>query len=141
MTENRSYNTKSRKYILEFLKQNCDTTVAVSDILDYLGSKGISVNFTTVYRYLNKLTREREVIKLADEGGQRAVYQFIGHKNSCDEHIHIQCTKCGKLEHVECEFMEHIKSHFYKDHGFTIKCDGSIIYGVCADCENKIEKN
>ena len=40
MTENRSYNTKSRKYILEFLKQNCDTTVAVSDILDYLIGEG-----------------------------------------------------------------------------------------------------
>lgn len=140
MTENRSYNTKSRKYILEFLKQNRDTTVAVSDILDYLSGKGISVNFTTVYRFLNKLTLERKVIKLSDEGGQRAVYQFIGHKNSCKDHIHIQCTKCGKLEHIECDFMEHIKNHLYEEHGFTIKCDGSILYGICGDCKNKIKK-
>ncbi len=141
MTENRSYNTKSRQYILDFLKQNSQTTVAVSDILEYLGSKGISVNFTTVYRYLNKLTQEREVIKLADDGGQRSVYQFIGNKNSCDEHIHIQCTECGRLEHVECDFMEHIKAHFYEGHGFTIKCDGSVIYGICSYCEKKNKKN
>ena len=140
MTENRSYNTKSRQYILDFLKQNSDTTVSVSDILEYLCNMGVSVNFTTVYRYLNTLTREREVIKLTDESGQRSVYQFIGHKTGCEEHIHIQCTECGKLEHVDCEFMEHIKAHFYKDHGFTIKCDGSIIYGICADCEKKNKK-
>ena len=140
MTENRSYNTKSRQFILDFLKQNSDTTVSVSDILEYLGNLGVSVNFTTVYRYLNKLTREREVIKLTDENGQRSVYQLIGHKNGCDEHIHIQCTECGKLEHVECEFMEHIKSHFYEGHGFIIKCEGSIIYGICADCGKKNKK-
>lgn len=140
MTENRNYNTKSRKYILEFLKQNCDITVAVSDILDYLSGKGISVNFTTVYRYLNKLTRERKVIKITDESGHRAVYQLTGHKMDCDEHIHIQCTECGKLEHIECDFMEHIKTHLHEGHGFTIKCDGSILYGVCNDCKNKIEK-
>lgn len=140
MTENRSYNTKSRQFILDFLKQNSDITVSVSDILEYLGNMGVSVNFTTVYRYLSKLTRDREVIKLTDESGQRSVYQFIGHKTGCDEHIHIQCTECGKLEHVDCEFMEHIRTHFYEGHGFKIKCDGSIIYGICADCENKNKK-
>lgn len=140
MTENRSYNTKSRKYILEFLKNNRDTTVSVSDILEYLSGKGISVNFTTVYRYLSKLTLERKVIKITDESGQRAVYQFTGHKTDCDEHIHIQCTECGKLEHIECDFMEHIKNHLYEGHGFTIKCDGSILYGICADCKIKNKK-
>ena len=136
MTENRSYNTRARKHILEFLQNNSSTTVSVSDILEYLGSMGISVNFTTVYRYLNKLDLERRVIKITEESG-KAVYQFVGHKNSCSEHIHIKCTHCGKLEHIECDFMEHIRTHLYEDHGFTLKCDGSILYGTCAACKNK----
>lgn len=139
MVENRSYNTKSRKYIMEFLQSNSATTVAVSNILEYLSSKGISVNFTTVYRYLNKLANERKIIKITDESG-KAVFQFVGNKNSCSEHIHIKCTHCGKLEHIECDFMEHIKKHLYEGHGFTIKCDGSILYGICADCKNKNKK-
>ena len=138
MTENRGYNTKARKYILEFLQNNCNTTVAVVDIIDYLNKNGFSVNFTTIYRFLNKLVAERKVIKISNESGQRAVYQFVGHKNSCNEHIHIQCTECGKLEHIECDFMEHIKKHLYEGHGFTIKCDGSILYGICSTCKNKI---
>lgn len=137
MAENRGYNTKSRRYILEFLQNNSNITVSVADILEYLNQKGISVNLTTVYRFLNKLSLEKKVIKISDDGGQRAVYQFVGHKNSCDEHIHIKCTECGKLEHIECDFMEHIRKHLYEDHGFTIKCDGSILYGVCSACKNK----
>ncbi len=138
MTERSSYNTKARKYILEFLSNNRNTTVSVSDIVEYLEYKGITVNLTTVYRYLNKLTDEHSVIKITNESGQRAVYQLIEHKSGCDEHIHIQCIACGKLEHIECDFMEHIKEHLYKDHGFTIKCDGSILYGVCAECSQRI---
>ena len=137
MTENRSYNTKARKYILDFLQSNSDITVAVSDILEYLADRGISVNFTTVYRFLNKLSAEHKVIKISDESGQRAVYQVVGHKNACNEHIHIKCTHCGKWEHIECDFMQHIRTHLDEGHGFTLKCDGSILYGICADCKNK----
>lgn len=137
MTENRSYNTKSRKYILEFLKNNGNKTVSVSDITEYLESMDISVNFTTVYRFLNKLAAEHKVIKITDESGARAVYQFVGYKNSCSEHIHIKCTHCGRLEHIECDFMEHIRTHLFNDHGFDLKCEGSILYGICSACKNK----
>ncbi len=137
MSENRGYNTKARKYILEFLTANRDTTVSVADILSYLEQKSISVNVTTVYRYLTKLTAEHKVIKISDEGGQKAVYQLMGTKCDCNEHIHIQCTNCGRLEHIECDFMNHIKNHLFEGHGFKIKCDGSILYGICADCQEK----
>ena len=136
MTENRSYNTKARKYILDFLQSNSDITVAVSDILEYLADRGISVNFTTVYRYLNKLANERKIIKITDESG-KAVFQFVGNKNSCSEHIHIECTNCGRLEHIECDFMDHIRTHLFNDHGFDLKCEGSILYGICSACKNK----
>lgn len=137
MPQKQDYNTKSRKYILEFLEINSDTTVSASDIISYLKAKEIPINHTTVYRYLNKLTAEQKVIKLNGENGQKAVYQLTHRKKTCDEHIHTQCIQCGRLIHLDCGFMNELKSHLADGHGFTLKCKGSILYGVCKECSEK----
>lgn len=135
MAEKQNYNTKARKYILQYLETCMETTVGAADILEFLNKNGISVNLTTVYRYLNKLTAERKVIKITEAKTQRSVYQLIRHKKSCDDHLHIKCTKCGKLIHLECEFIDKIKEHIFEDHGFHLECSGSILYGVCDKCK------
>lgn len=134
MREIKGYNTKARKCILDFLKNNNDTTVSVSDIIKHLSNNNITVNFTTVYRCLNKLTKEQKVIKITDTNSKKAVYQLANHNKPCDQHIHTQCVKCGKLIHLECHFMNELKEHLYNSHGFTLKCEGSILYGICNEC-------
>ncbi|MBR7133576.1 MAG: transcriptional repressor [Clostridia bacterium] len=137
MTEKQSYNTKSRQYILNYLKANINTTVSVGDILEYLRLNGISVNFTTVYRYLNKLTLEKKVIKFTGENGQKSLYQLVREQSSCEEHIHIQCVSCGKLIHLNCGFMDELRSHLKHSHDFDLKCHGSVLYGLCRECNKK----
>lgn len=132
--QKQTYNTKARKYILDFLSIKSDTTVSVADIIEYLKKQAISVNPTTVYRYLNKLSKEQKVIKISAENGQHAAYQLNSEQKSCSEHIHTQCIRCGKLIHLDCHFMNDLKSHLYDDHKFTLKCEGSILYGICEDC-------
>jgi len=133
--EKQSYNTKSRKYILTFLEQNSDTAVSVGDITEFLGKNNISVNFTTVYRYLNKLVSEQKLNKFLDKSGQKAVYQLNRKEKACHNHIHIQCTECGRLMHLDCEFMDDLECHLEKNHGFNLKCEGSILYGICNECK------
>lgn len=128
------YNTKSRRLILEYLESKKDTTVSVGDIIDYLAFSGESVNPTTVYRYLNKLTAEKKVLKFSEDDGSKAVYQIAGHKHDCDGHIHIQCTECGKLLHLDCDFMDDFKEHLLNEHNFSLKCEKSLIYGICKEC-------
>lgn len=132
-----NYNTKARKIILEYLEKNSETTVSALDIINYLSNIELNVNPTTVYRYLNKLHSEKKVIKLSGEDGQKAVFQLVHHKKTCDEHIHTQCINCGKLIHLECGFMEELKKHLSEGHGFQLKCKGSILYGLCKDCSDK----
>lgn len=133
--EVRSYTTKSKKYILEFLQKNIHTTVSAADILDYLAANGVEVNFTTVYRNLNRLLKEKKVIKLTDEKGEKAMYQLAEGCKGCHDHIHIQCVKCGKLLHLDCDFMTDIKHHLEASHGFVLKCDRSVLYGICENCK------
>ena len=98
------YATISRKKILEFLKKNSDRTVAVADIDHYLKAQDCEVNITTIYRYLDKLAKDGTVIKYVAEKGNQAVYQYVELGHHCEEHLHLQCVKCGKIIHLECEF-------------------------------------
>lgn len=129
----KSYNTKARRYILEFLEANSDTTVSAADIIAYLEKKGENINQATVYRYLGKLTDEKRVIKFSEDAAGKAVYQFVKQDN-CDGHLHIKCVKCGKLIHLNCGFMDELKTHIEEKHEFSLKCSGSILYGICKDC-------
>ncbi len=132
---NNGYNTRARKYILEFLNQRETTTVSVNDILEYLTENGITVNFTTVYRYLNKLTDDEKVIKFVGKDGSQAVYKIAESEKTCHNHLHVQCTKCGRLIHLDCDFMEELREHLSKDHGFCLECSGSVLYGICNACK------
>ena len=134
MAERKIYSTKARTEILEYLKKNWSTTVSAADILQELRGKGMDVNQTTVYRYLERLCAERIAIKYADSGGEKAIYQFAGDGGHCTEHLHLRCVKCGRLVHLDCGFMEEFKSHLLLHHDFHLQCEGNILHGVCNAC-------
>lgn len=131
------YNTAARSRILGFLMENKDRTVNANDILKVLNDGGNEVNITTIYRYLDKLTESGQVMKYVAENGTRAVYQYVEHEHHCEEHLHLQCTKCGAIIHLDCSFMDEIAEHISLEHGFQIQCRNSIIYGVCRNCLEK----
>lgn len=132
-----SYTTASRTKILDFLKANCDRTVNVNDIQQYLIECEHEVNITTIYRYLDKLSHEGTVMKYVAEKGNQAVYQYVEFGHHCEEHLHLQCVKCGAIVHLECDFMKEIAEHVEKNHGFQIQCKNSIIYGLCQKCRTE----
>lgn len=134
---NNGYNTAARSRILGFLKENKDRTVNANDILNRLNDQGNDVNITTIYRYLDKLTESGEVMKYTAENGTRAVFQYVGEKQHCEEHLHLQCVRCGAILHLDCGFMDEISEHVMNEHGFRIQCRNSIIYGECSRCLEK----
>ena len=131
---NCGYATANRKKILEFLKENQNRTLTVADIASYLKSCESEVNLTTIYRYLDKLEKEGIVMKYVAEKGSQATYQYVEAGHNCEEHLHLQCVKCGKVIHLECHFMNEILEHIEKEHGFLMQCKNSIVYGTCKEC-------
>ena len=129
-----NYTTISRTRMLEYLEQNSGRTVNVHDINHYLAENGYEVNVTTIYRYLDKLCKDGRVMKYVAENGTQAVYQYVEPSHHCDEHLHLQCVKCGAICHLDCSFMDEITKHVMADHGFSIQCKNSIIYGLCKKC-------
>ena len=137
MERKHEYQTKSRQMILDYLIRNKDRAVLVSDFIRHMDQEECSVNKTTVYRYLDKLCAEHIVIKYPDLNSDKAVFQFAGEEKKCTEHLHLKCIRCGKVVHLDCDFMDEFKEHLYKDHGFRLHCSGDMLHGICQDCENK----
>lgn len=129
-----NYNTVSKSRIIEYLHKNADRSVCAHDILLHLHENGLVVNVTTVYRCLDRLTNEGQVMKYTAEDGNQAVYQYVEPEHHCEDHLHLQCIQCGAIVHLDCEFMDELKHHAEDDHGFSIRCKNSIIYGLCKTC-------
>ena len=108
MAERKPYTTKTRQVILEYMKEQSEVTVSVADIEKYLKEMGIKVNTTTVYRYLDKLCAEHVVIKYPDLNSDKAVFQFAGEEKKCTDHLHLKCIRCGKVVHLDCDFMDEV---------------------------------
>lgn len=134
-----NYATVSRKKMLEYLAANANKTVNVQDIHKHLCENDCGVNITTIYRFMDKLTKEGRVMKYASEDGSQAVYQYVEPSSHCDEHLHLQCVKCGTICHLDYPGMEEFTEQIKKKHGFCIQCKNSIIYGVCEKCEKRMK--
>ncbi len=136
-----SYNTKTRQLILDYLIENRRHAVSAADIVAHLEAAGGGANPTTVYRYLDKLAGEQRVMKYVADKGERAVYQYIDEAHHCHQHIHLKCTCCGEIFHMDCGFMDEMRHHLLEEHGFTLQCEGSVLYGLCRRCAEKAAKN
>lgn len=131
----KEYTTLKRNAVYEYLKINYENAVSVLDIMDYLIEQDISMNITSVYRYLDKLYDQRKILKFVADKGNMTLYQYSGTESECNNHLHMQCVKCGKVTHLDCEFMNNMYTHLEKEHGYRLMCSNSVLYGVCNNCE------
>lgn len=135
----KGYQTKTKQSIIEYFMEHSNQTATVEDVCQYLKSENLQVNQSTVYRCLDRLLEQNLIIKYISDDGKKAIFQFAGHSQSCQHHLHLKCTKCGKVIHLDCDFMDEIKTHVQQNHEFYIQCDSSIIFGLCKECQEKKE--
>jgi Fur family transcriptional regulator, ferric uptake regulator len=51
-----------------------------------------------------------------------------------DEHFHLQCASCGRVEHHEGDLVARILEHLDVGHGFAVQAVELTVTGVCAAC-------
>ena len=128
-------NTKIKAEIDSFIKQNKDKRFNAIDLANYLKEKGMRPNKTTLYRNLEKLTSCGELIKYRSANEDMAFYQYAGHEGSCFGHLHLQCTGCGKIFHLDDEPVRAFYKHINSDYKFILSFAESVIYGKCSNCQ------
>lgn len=128
-----SYVTRQREQILAYIRANAGRHVAAEDILAHLQDIGAGVGKATVYRTLDRLVEQGVVRKYILGEGRRACYQYWdgGH---CREHYHLKCERCGRLFHLECDFLSELSRHVLEHHKFVVNDAKMVLYGICEAC-------
>lgn len=137
MAANNGYRTKQRELIETFFRKNKDKHVTADDIITFLREGDTPVSKATVYRYLDKMQEQGKIRKYTIEEGMCSCYQYIEEQQSCQEHYHFKCSKCGKLFHVSCGLMDQIGKHVYEEHDFVIDSSKTVFYGLCGECRKE----
>ena len=126
-----TYKTGKKELILELLSKNPDKAFGIEEICASVldGGRGKS----TVYRLVGELVVEGLLRRLS-EGGERAFrYQYFG--GECHGHLHLCCSGCGALVHLDCEASHRVKESVMAA-GFTLE-DGAVLAGECERCRRE----
>lgn len=132
--EPKTYKTKQRTKVLNCLIENKSSHMTADEIVIKLREKGEEVGKATVYRTLDKLIEEGRARKYIYEEGKSACFQYLDNENRCHLHFHLKCVSCGRLIHLECDYMKELEKHISEHHKFTVDNTKTVLYGVCGDC-------
>ena len=137
MMEQRSYNTRQRSQVLDCLVNNKAKHMTADEISGWLKENDIVVGKTTVYRTLEKLVSEGKARKYISEEGKSACFQYVDQEGHCEQHFHLKCTGCGKLIHVQCDYLAELEQHVFEHHRFEVDNTKTVLYGVCEECRGE----
>ena len=128
------YKTKQREHILNYLKTNEKNHVTAEEIIEYFKSIENPIGKSTVYRYLDNLVAENIIRKYISQERGSACFQYIKNQESCNNHYHMKCIKCGALLHLECNEITDLQNHILQNHNFKLDICKTVLYGTCNNC-------
>ena len=121
-------NTTSLLAIRDYLQAK-DSAVSAVELVDFFSDK---FNKTTIYRVLTRLENEGEIHSVI---GNDANTYYATCQSSCskehhnDNHVHMQCRKCGELSCTKVE----MKTPTTDD--FKVEEAKILLVGICKNCQ------
>lgn len=97
-----------------------------------------TVHRATVYRALATLG-ELGLVAHIHLGGASTVYHLTGlaaQAGAPDQHVHLQCTRCGTVLDAPAEIMTALQSRLEQDHGFRLEPGHTALLGTCGSCRS-----
>jgi Fur family ferric uptake transcriptional regulator len=128
--------TRQKKVILEELNKVKNHPTA-SEVYDMVRSKLPRISLGTVYRNLEHLSAKGLIQKLDMRKGQR---RFDA---TTQEHTHILCLNCGKVEDIALQPDQDIltmKSKVKDQSGYELIGYEIELHGICPECRSETEK-
>ena len=128
-----TYNTETREKLIEFFRKNKEKSFSAEEIFSALSESGASKS--TVFRQLAKLSQDSEIKRITSENNRSVRYQFVDREH-CGAHLHLKCSSCGKLLHLDNDVTEFFEKSIKSAKKFSIDT-GAFISGVCENCAVK----
>ena len=125
------YNTEQKAKIIDFLKSNRERAYSADEIYKAIAKTG-EIGKSTVFRRLSQLSDEGVIRRITD-GSSRHVTYRLNCGEECHSHLHLSCTSCGKLIHLDEETSHNLEMRLLSDQSFRID-PGAALAGICKDC-------
>ncbi len=124
--------TRQRKILLDLIDQSGKHLDAES-LYSLAREKDPKLNRVTVYRTLKLLKQGGLVdeLDLMHFNGEQHFYET----RMKQEHAHVVCLRCGKIEEFFGEPLRRMREQVESDFGFEILLARTEIGGYCADCQ------
>ena len=127
----KTYHTHQRTSLLNFLKENSERAFTIEEITGNLNTDEIAKS--TVYRLMQKLVEENLVHRTVKGNSRSFVYQYISDEK-CENHLHMKCTDCGKVYHLDSGVTSIIQSNIKSNTSFEIDSHTDLL-GKCGECK------
>lgn len=122
--------TPARLAVMNWLEKT-SKPVDASSIIDYLNSNGIKTDPATVFRMMNTLTQKGIIMPIQFYEGKTR-YEL----SSKDDHHHLICDKCGKVEDVSDKIIPTLEKEIRVKRNFKVLRHSLEFFGVCKSCQH-----
>lgn len=130
-----SYYTTQKKLLVEFLTTHANSAFTVAELAKCMKEEygGDAPGKSTLYRLITKLAEDGAVKKISVGEGRSFVYQ-IAEGNRCNSHLHMKCTKCGRLLHMDDFESARFLMRVMRQNDFAIDESRTVLLGHCKAC-------
>ena len=129
-----SYKTEQRTRLYELLKANPHRFFTAKEIAAELAPYNVSIS--AVYRNLAVLTEDGVVKKTLKKNSRESMYRYADN-DSCRDEIHLTCTNCGRVFHMDHAQAKRLEDALAQNEEFQIDKLKTVVFGLCKDCRAK----
>ena len=122
------YSTDQKRTLLAFFEKNQENSYTIEEI-----SENISVGKSTIYRLMPKMIEQGLVMRFSKEKSRHFYYQYMS-CHRCHSHLHMKCTSCGKIIHMNSDISKSILDNIKNGDDFTVDSEETILLGKCSVC-------
>lgn len=90
-----------------------------------------------MYRNLDRLCETGDLLKFKEPNQDSWYYQYSSDHDHCDEHMHAQCSECGRIFHLEKSFADTFEKKVLGEYGLMIDPSKTMVIGKCDKCRCK----
>ena len=131
-----AYHTEQKRILEAFMSENRDRSFTIDEITERLfalSPTGTAPGRSTVYRLMGRLVEEGKARKFVKPEDRRASYQLVTCEH-CEAHLHLKCTDCGMLIHMDGAASDELLDRIRSYSNFAVDEGETVLYGRCSEC-------
>lgn len=131
-----TYKTEQKRELINFLTKNSHRSFTIDEMCRGMTADANCISppgKSTVYRLIPKLLDDNIIKQFNNGASCKTTYQLVGGQE-CREHIHLKCTKCGRILHTGHSFTKQLSNSLRNTEAFQISIDDTVLFGLCKDC-------